>query len=182
MKKRLLGSTDIYLSEVGYGAAALFGKDVLGKQGISEDIAYELIHNAVKLGISFFDTGFNYGYSEERLGRCLKKLIGGAASREDIVVETKFGETLNSDGSYGASNWTSDWIKRSFEISLQRLQLDYIDLYAMHGAGCIGTNRLDEVIRTLQDLKSQRLIRAFGVNTFEDKAIRFILKEKCFGI
>lgn len=77
MKRHSLGKTNIELSEVGYGAAALFGKDVFGKQGISDDQAYELISTAIKHGINFFDTGINYGYAEERLGRCISAVIGG---------------------------------------------------------------------------------------------------------
>lgn len=77
MNKRILGNTGIELSEVGYGAAALFGKDVLGKQGITEDTAYDLISTAIKHGVTFFDTGINYGYAEERLGRCISAAIGG---------------------------------------------------------------------------------------------------------
>lgn len=76
MKKRILGNTGIQISEVGYGVAALFGKDVLGKQGITEETAYELISTAIKQGVTFFDTGINYGYAEERLGRCISATIG----------------------------------------------------------------------------------------------------------
>ena len=75
MKKRFI--KNIELSEIGYGAAALFGKDVLGKQGITEDYAYDLFTTAIDSGINFFDTGSNYGYAEERLGRCISAAIGG---------------------------------------------------------------------------------------------------------
>lgn len=103
MNKRLLGTTGVELSEVGFGAAALFGKDVFGKQGISEEQAYNLISTAIKKGVTFFDTGINYGYAEERLGRCVSQAIGEHITRrEDLVIETKCGETINSDGSYGS--------------------------------------------------------------------------------
>lgn len=53
MKTRNLGNTGIKLSEVGYGAAALFGKNVFGKQGITDDYAYEIISTAIKHGVTF---------------------------------------------------------------------------------------------------------------------------------
>ena len=84
MNYRLLGNTGIELSELGYGATALFGKNVLGKQGITEDQAQSLITTAISSGINFFDTGFNYGYAEERLGRCLQNAMRGAYTREKI--------------------------------------------------------------------------------------------------
>ena len=179
MKKRILGNTGIQISEIGYGCAALWGKDVLGKQGVTEEQAYTLFETAFNHGINFFDTGINYGYAEERLGRCLKTIISnGIANREDFIIETKFGETINSDGTYGASDWSPDWVKKSVEISLNRLGLDYIDLFAMHGGSpeyCT-----DGFLNTLQDLKDQGIIRAFGVNTFDNSFIDWINKECCF--
>lgn len=179
MKKNALGNTGIELSEAGYGAAALFGKDVLGKQGISEEKAYELIAVAVEKGVTFFDTGINYGYSEQRLGRCVKKLIDDRkARREDIVIETKCGETINPDGSYGPIDWSPDWIRKSLEISLERLGLDYIDLFAMHGGNIEDCS--DRLLHTFEDMKSQGLIRAYGINTFATDVIDWVCREQCF--
>lgn len=179
MRKRILGGTGIQISEVGYGCAALWGKDVLGKQGVTEEQAYTLFETAFIHGVNFFDTGINYGYAEERLGRCLKSIISnGKAKREEFIIETKFGESINPDGSYGASNWSPDWIKKSVDISLNRLNIDYIDLFAMHGGApeyCT-----EDFLNTLQDLKNQGIIRAFGVNTFDDAFIEWINKERCF--
>ena len=179
MNKRILGKTGIEVSELGYGCAALFGKSILGKQGLTEERAFEIVSTALENGIFFFDTGFNYGYAEERLGRCLRSLINnGEIKREEVIIETKCGETINSDGSYGSYDWSSDWIKESVEISLKRLNLDYIDLLAMHG----GTPEdcSDELLKTFEDLKAQGIIRAYGVNTFNDSFLNWIHKEQCF--
>ena len=179
MNKRLLGKTGIELSELGYGCAALFGKDVMGKQGLSEEKALEIIRTALNKGVNFFDTGFNYGYAEERLGRCVSTLISeGLITRESIVIETKCGETLNADGSYGAYDWSPDWIKRSVEISLKRMNMDYIDLLAMHGGRAADCS--DALLKTFDDLKTQGVIHAYGVNSFDDEFLSWILKEKCF--
>lgn len=179
MNKRLLGSTGIELSEVGYGAAALFGKDVLGKQGISEEQAYNLISSAISAGVTFFDTGINYGYAEERLGRCVSEAISrGLTQRKNLVIETKCGETINSDGTYGAMDWSPDWIKKSLEISLKRLQLEYVDLFAIHGE--CEKQYIDPLITTFQDMKRQGLIRAYGVNTFDTDFLSWVAEEKCF--
>ena len=180
MKNRILGITGIKLSEVGYGAAALFGKDVLGKQGVTDDQAYELISTAIKHGVSFFDTGINYGYAEERLGRCLSAAIGGGiVRREDLVIETKCGETVNPDGSYGQIDWSAENVKRNLELSLKRIQIDYIDLFAMHGE-CDEKSKVDGIVKTFQDMKAQGIIRAYGVNTFNTEFLEWVAREKCF--
>lgn len=179
MKKRVLGNTGIAISELGYGCAALFGKDVIGKQGLSDEGALHIIETAIEKGVNFFDTGFNYGYAEERLGRCLTEVFNtGKASRKDIIIETKCGETLNKDGSYGAYDWSPDWIKKSVEISLKRLNTDYIDLLAMHGGKVSDCS--DQLLKTFDDLKSQGVIHAYGVNSFDDDFLNWICKEKCF--
>ncbi len=179
MNKRPLGNTGVELSEIGYGAAALFGKDVLGKQGISEEKAYEIFITALSLGVTFFDTGINYGYAEERLGRCISAAHRrGIASRADLVIETKCGETINPDGSYGGPDWSPDWIKKSLDISLKRLQTDYIDLFAMHGE--CDKKEIGSLIATFQDMKSQGLIKDYGVNTFNTDFLSWVAKEKCF--
>lgn len=179
MKKNTLGITGIRISELGYGCAALFGKDVMGKQGLSEEDALILIGTALEKGVNFFDTGFNYGYAEERLGRCLAALIrDGKTARKDVVIETKCGETLQPDGSYGPYNWSPDWIRRSVEISLHRMKTDYIDLLAMHGGApefCT-----DALLRTFQDLKAQGIIHAYGVNSFDARFLEWVYKERCF--
>jgi len=180
MKKRILGNTGISISEVGYGASALFGRDVLGKQGITEEKAYDLITTAIKRGVMFFDTGINYGYAEERLGRCISAAIGeGIATRENLVIETKCGETIYPDGSYGTLDWSTENLKSNLELSLKRLQLNYVDLYAMHGE-CDDTRKVEGIVKTFQEMRTQGLIRAYGVNTFNTEFLEWVAQEKCF--
>lgn len=178
MNYRQLGNTGISISEIGYGCSALFGKDILGKPGIDEEKAFALIETAIKYGINFFDTGFNYGYAEERLGRCLSKLYQNGLHREQVIIETKCGETLKEDGTYGGLDWSPDWIKKSVEISLKRLQTDYVDLFAMHGGRIEDCS--DELLNCFSDLKSEGIIRAYGMNTFNTQVIEWIGETKSF--
>lgn len=179
MKKNGLGNTGIYLSELGFGCSGLWGKNILGRPAITDEQATELILTALDGGITFFDTGFNYGLAEERLGRILKQVFtDGHAKRCDLVIETKAGETLSGKGGYGRPCYHPDWIRRSLEISLRRLQLDYVDLFALHGGR--PENYTDNLLTLLEDLKSQGIIRAYGVNTFETDALEWVGENKCF--
>ena len=178
IKYRVLGETGIRITEVGYGAASLFGKDVLGKQGITEEYAYSLFVTALEYGIRFFDTGINYGYAEERLGRCISSAINEKRiNREELVIESKCGETINDDGSYGPMDWSPGWIEQSLEISLKRLNLNYLDLFALHGT--CEKKELYGLIPLLDGLKKQGLIRAYGVNTFDTDFLEWLSNEKC---
>lgn len=179
MNKRKLGKTGISLSELGFGCSGLWGKDILGKPAITDEQAFMVFKEAFDSGISFFDTGFNYGYAEKRLGLCIKELEKAGIKRSDIIIETKCGETLKEDGSYGPSDYSPEWIKRSIDISLQRLQLDYIDMLAIHG-GSIGSYS-SQLMTLLDDYKSQGIIRAYGVSGgVRTETIEWICKENNF--
>lgn len=86
MNKRQLGNTDIYLSELGFGCSALWAKNILpGKAAISEEQAYAIFIAALDAGINFFDTGINYGFAEERLGRCIDRVLTGGGLCYHII-------------------------------------------------------------------------------------------------
>ena len=179
MNTRLLGKTGIRLTELGFGCSGLFGTKALGKEALSEEEAVTLVKTAAESGIRFFDTGFSYGNAEERLGKALSSLLSEGYRREDLVIETKCGETLREDGSYGPTDFSPDWLRRSVEISLQRLQTDHIDLLATHG----GRREVfsDAFFALMEDLKRQGLIRAFGVSSGVDaETLEWIARERCF--
>ena len=179
MNMRFLGKTGIKLTELGFGCSGLFGTKALGKEALSEEEAALLVKTAVECGIRFFDTGFSYGNAEERLGKALSALSKEGYRREDFVIETKCGETLLSDGSYGPADFSPDWIRRSVEISLTRLQTDHIDLLATHGGR--RKSFTDEFFSLMEDLKRQGMIRAYGVSSgIDDETLAWITKERCF--
>src|SRR6185312_16445337 len=91
--------------------------------------AEPLLRAAVDGGITFFDTAdvYNGGESEVITGRLLAKLFG---TREEYVVATKvWGRTMPGANGYGLSR---KHILASIDGSLQRLGLDYVDLYQIH--------------------------------------------------
>ena len=83
-----------------------------------------MVHKALEWGVNFFDTAPNYGLgtSESRLGKVLK-----GYDRSKIVVNTKFGHTASGD-----TNYSSNYIRKSLEGSLKRLQMDYVDSLIIH--------------------------------------------------
>ncbi len=179
MNTRLLGKTGIALTELGFGCSGLFGMKVLGKDALTEEQATELIRTAAGSGIRFFDTGFSYGKAEERLGAGLQALLREGYRRDDFVIETKCGETLLPDGSYGPTDFSPDWLRRSVEMSLQRLQTDHIDLLATHG----GRRQYftGEFFALMEDLKRQGIIRAYGVSSGVDaETLEWIAAEQNF--
>ncbi len=151
----------IKISEIGLGAWQL-GQNS-GWKSMTENEAIQLVHKSLDLGINFFDTAPNYGHGtgEERLGKALK-----GVDREKIVINTKFGRTHT-----GTINWNSNYIRESFEGSLKRLQVEYIDSLIIHSppSEYIDGNKNDHY-QILDKLVEEGKLKAYGasLDTYDD--------------
>lgn len=149
------------ISEIGLGTWQL-GYDS-GWQGMSEKEAIELVERSLEYGVNFFDTAPNYGNgtSEERLG---KALMG--VDRSKIVINTKFGHTDS-----GTLNFNSDYIRKSLEGSLKRLQVDFVDSLLIHNPPFkyLDGNKNDHY-EILERLIEEGKIKAYGasLDTYEE--------------
>jgi aryl-alcohol dehydrogenase-like predicted oxidoreductase len=164
MKYNRLGSTGLQVSELCFGTMTFSGANflggVVGKQTQVE--ATQLIGRALEARINFIDTANVYalGESESMTGQALKEL---GIKRSDVVLGTKvFGRMAPGPNDIGASR---GHIMDSVSLSLERLQTDHIDLYQIHQAD-IATG-VEETMRALDDLVSQRMIRYVGVSNWE---------------
>jgi 1-deoxyxylulose-5-phosphate synthase len=96
---------------------------------LDEEAAEPIVRRAVEGGVVFFDTAdvYNGGESERVTGRLLKRLFG---TREEYVVATKVhGRTMPGVNGAGLSR---KHVLASIDASLERLELDYVDLYQVH--------------------------------------------------
>lgn len=171
MEKRRLGNTDIYLTELGYGCASLWGKPGF----TSDEEAMGLFRRAYEMGIRFFDTGSSYGTAEERLGQCLREV--GAAARGGMVISTKCGTRVSDSGRY-YHDWSVEWLKRSLDTSMERLGVDYIDMLQLHGPGADDIS--DAVLRWMHNLKSDGTVRAIGINSFDTDVLEHVCRGRLF--
>jgi 1-deoxyxylulose-5-phosphate synthase len=123
-----LGGTGLRVSRVCLGMMS-FGKHESRQWALDEASAEPIVRRAVEGGVSFFDTAdvYNGGQSEVVTGRLLGKLFG---SREEYVVATKVhGRTMAGENGRGLSR---KHVLASIDASLERLGLDYVDLYQVH--------------------------------------------------
>jgi 1-deoxyxylulose-5-phosphate synthase len=123
-----LGRTGLRVSRLCLGMMS-YGKDESRPWALDEVEAEPIVRRAAENGITFFDTAdvYNGGQSEIVTGRLLSKLFG---MREEYVVATKVhGRTMPGPNGRGLSR---KHILASIDGSLQRLGLDYVDLYQIH--------------------------------------------------
>jgi len=123
-----LGSTGLRVSRVCLGMMS-YGTHESREWALDESAAEPIVRRAVERGITFFDTAdvYNGGQSEVITGRLLRRHF---AMREEYVVATKVhGRTMPGENGQGLSR---KHILASIDASLDRLGLEYIDLYQIH--------------------------------------------------
>ncbi|WP_153732170.1 aldo/keto reductase [Sporosarcina obsidiansis] len=161
MKMRKLGSSDLLVSELGLGCMSL---------PTELEAARSVVDAAVDSGINYFDTAdlYDKGINEELIGKILKE------KRKDLIIATKAGNKWTP----GEDQWEWDASKAhimdAVKHSLQRLQVDYIDLYQLHG----GTmeDPVEETIDAFETLKKDGIIREYGISSIRPNVIQRFLK------
>lgn len=166
MKYRTLGSTNIKVSEIGFGAWQL--GNTIDWVGIPESEAEAIVNKAIELGINFFDTAPNYagGKSETLLGKALE------GKREDVVICTKFGHFADN-----TRNFDPNLLQRSIENSLKKLKTDYLDCVLLHNPAfeLMDGNKVEHY-KILSRLKEQGVIKSYGVSVDTSKEIEKLIE------
>jgi len=165
MKYNQLGRTGLCVSEICLGAMTFGGNADAGMWkaigALDQAAVDDLIGKALAAGVNFIDTAdvYSFGQSERLVGQALKNL---GVARKDVVLATKaFGSMGSGPNDRGASR---GHLMDAVKGSLERLQMDHIDLYQIHGTDTV--TPIDETLRALDDLRSQGLIRYFGVSNW----------------
>lgn len=155
---RILGK-DLAVSSIGLGCMGMshgYGPAMDKKEAIS------LIHKAIDLGVTFFDTAEIYDDNELLVGEAL------APYRDKVVIATKCG-IKNIEGKQVVDGRPEE-IRKSAEKSLKRLGIDTIDLYYLHR---VDTNvPIEEVAETMKDLIKQGIIKHWGLSESGVQTIR----------
>ncbi len=169
MEYRKLGSSDLKVSVIGFGAWGIGGAPFWSTEG--DTISVKSIKKAFDLGINFFDTApvYGFGRSERLIGRALKPV------RDQVILATKCGlrwqkETLGSISKVA----TRESIMEEIDQSLKRLDTDVIDLYQVHWPD--GKTAHEETMETLLNIREQGKIRYIGVSNYSVQEMQDCLK------
>jgi aryl-alcohol dehydrogenase-like predicted oxidoreductase len=162
LETRRLGTTDMSITAVGFGAWAIGGGDwKFGWGPQDDDASIGAIRRALDLGINWIDTAavYGFGHSEEIVARALE----GRSDRP--YVFTKCGLVPDGDGGT-REDLTRASIVRECEASLRRLRVEAIDLYQIHWPTDDPTD-IDEGWAAMEELRKAGKVRAIGVSNFD---------------
>ena len=152
MEYRRIGRSGLKASVIGLGCNN-FGLRIDYKASLA------VIHKALDLGVTFFDTADRYGkggLSEEYLGKAL------GSRRKDVILATKFGNPMGDvRPATGASR---RHIIQAVDASLKRLGTDWIDLYQIHRPN--PQTPIEETLEALSDLVQAGKVRYIGCSNF----------------
>lgn len=167
MARRELGATGLKVSSLSFGGSPLGN---LYGEVVKEQDAIDAIHEAARLGVNLFDVSPYYGntLAERVLGKALKTM---PVPRESYVVSTKCGRYGHTDFDFSAERVT-----RSVDESLERLNLDYLDIILCHDVEFVSLDQIvNETIPALQKLKETGKVRHVGLSGLPLKIFRYVL-------
>jgi len=164
MQLRALGNQGLKVSAVGLGCMGLSA--FYTSSAASESEALALIHRAIDLGVTFFDTADVYGpHTNERI---VGKAIGGR--RERLIIATKFGLVREPDSATPTVNGRPEYVRSACDASLERLGLDTIDLYYLHRVDPLIP--IEETVGAMSGLVAQGKVRFIGLSECAPATLR----------
>jgi 1-deoxyxylulose-5-phosphate synthase len=158
MEQIRLGASGLHVSRLGLGMMS-YGKDPSRPWMLDEAAAEPIVRRAVEGGFTFFDTAdmYSQGASEVVTGRLLQKLL----TRDELVISTKvyFQMTPGPNG----RGLSRKHILSAIDASLQRLELEYVDLYQIHRWD--SETPIEETMEALHDIVKSGKARYIGASS-----------------
>src|SRR4051812_48727817 len=162
MDNRKLGQQGLEVSAEGLGCMGM--SEFYGESDKSESIA--TIHRALELGVTLLDTADMYGpFTNEKLvGRAI------ADRRDQVVLATKFGNVRGENGERLGIRGDADYVRQACDASLERLNVDHIDLYYQHRVD--PETEIEETVGAMKELVEAGKVRYLGLSEAGPETIR----------
>jgi aryl-alcohol dehydrogenase-like predicted oxidoreductase len=174
MNYRKLGRDGPNVSALGLGCMSIGIADTYTSSVRADGEAVALIHRALDLGITLLDTADIYGDSERQVGKALK------GRRDQAILATKFGFTTGvsanarRDAPERMINGSAQYVQEACDASLQRLGVDYIDLYYLHRVD--PNTPIEATVGAIASLVKQGKVRHIGLSEPSPATVRRALK------
>lgn len=168
MEYRELGKTGMKISSLSFGASSLGGVF----HALKEQEGIKAVHTAVDNGINFIDVSPYYGYykAETVLGKALKEI-----DRNRYYLSTKVGR-YGEDG-HNTWDYSAERVTRSVYESLERLNVDYVDLINVHDIEFADLQQIvDETLPALHQLKAEGVVKHVGITDLQLENLKWVIE------
>jgi len=160
MEKRKLGKTNLEVTVLGHGAMEIRGPRIWGGRPVTDDEAQRILNAVLDAGINFIDTAWDYGLSEEYIGKFI------AHRRSEYVLATKCGCTWVDCGDHDETPhvWTRENLRRNIESSLQRMKTDYVDIWQLHNPSPEQVEQ-EDLPAFMEEIKKEGKVRHVAISS-----------------
>ena len=148
-------------NKIGYGTWPLAGNanGSISYGKVDETTSKKSLLEAYNLGINFYDTAdfYGFGYVEELIGEALREVF--EKQRASIYIATKGGMLSN----YGKQNFSATYLVNTLRGSLQRLNLDFVDIFMLHSPP-LSVLEDGNILEILEIIKEEELTKEYGIS------------------
>lgn len=160
MEKRKLGKTNLNVTVLGHGAMEIRGPRIWSGRPVTDAEAGRILNAVLDGGINFIDTAWDYGLSEDYIGKFI------AHRRGEYVLATKCGCTFVDKGDHDETPhvWTRANLRRNIESSLQRMKTDFIDIWQLHNPTPEQVEQ-EDLVAFMQQIKKEGKVRHVAISS-----------------
>jgi aryl-alcohol dehydrogenase-like predicted oxidoreductase len=160
MEKRQLGRTGLNVTTLGFGAMEIRGPRVWGGRPVTDQQAEIILNGVLDAGINFIDTSYDYGRSEEFIGKYISQRRG------EYFLATKCGCTFENKGDHDETPhvWTRENLLHNIETSLRLMKTDYVDLWQIHNAS-VEQIEAGDLVKVMQEVQASGKVRWIGISS-----------------
>jgi len=160
MERRTLGRTGLEITQLSYGAMEIRGQRIWNGRPVSDDQAERILNAVLDAGINFIDTAYDYGMSEEYIGRFISR------RRNEFYLATKCGCTVVGAGDHDETPhvWTRENLLHNIDTSLRRMKTDYIDVWQLHNPS-VEQVESNDLVQVMEEVKAAGKVRWIGISS-----------------
>jgi aryl-alcohol dehydrogenase-like predicted oxidoreductase len=160
MEKRILGKTGLNVTTLGYGAMEIRGTRVWGGRPVTDQQAQRILNAVLDSGINFIDTAYDYGRSEELIGKFISHRRG------EYYLATKCGCSFEDKGDHDETPhiWTRENLLHNIEHSLSLMKTDYVDIWQLHNPSVEQVESAD-LLKVMEEVQKAGKVRWISISS-----------------